>query len=79
MDCERIVELGMVYIAEDRHLFPEMSSRTTSGWDLLQKSARQRETELDFVFDMFPGSPLSAAVRRRSSPGEARMLAIGGD
>ncbi len=79
MDCERIVELGMVYIAEDRHLFPEMSVQDNLRMGSYCKRARGNEKRnLDFVFDMFPRL---ASIRGRTasqlSGGEARMLAIG--
>ena len=79
MDCERVVELGLVYIAEDRHLFPEMSVQDNLRMGAYCRRARGNERKnLEFVYDMFPRL---ASIRERTasqlSGGEARMLAIG--
>ena len=74
-----IVEKGIVYIAEDRHLFPEMSILENLKLGAYNRNARVREKEsLEFVFDLFPKLKiLSSKPASTLSGGEARMLAIG--
>lgn len=74
-----IVNLGLIYIAEDRHLFPELTVFENLQLGAYCKNARAREREnLDYVFHLFPKL---AKLRKRQaqtlSGGEARMLAIG--
>lgn len=76
---EKIVEMGLVYIAEERHLFPEMTVLENLKLGACNRNARPKESEnLDYVFQLFPRLK---EWRKRSastlSGGEARMLAIG--
>ncbi|MEW5722510.1 MAG: ABC transporter ATP-binding protein [Thermodesulfobacteriota bacterium] len=76
---EKIVQSGVVYIAEDRHLFPEMSVLDNLRLGAYNVNARRGQDErLAYVFQMFPQL---AALRKKPaatlSGGEARMLAIG--
>lgn len=79
MPTEKIVEMGMVYIAEDRHLFPDMTVLDNLSMGAYSHRARHKEAEnLDYVFQLFP--KLKDYRKRNASTlsgGEARMLAIG--
>ncbi len=75
---ENIVNLGLIYIAENRELFPDMTVMENLKMGAYSKNARSREKEnLEWVFDLFP-----RLVERRKqfastmSGGEARMLAV---
>jgi branched-chain amino acid transport system ATP-binding protein len=79
MPTEKIVGMGMVYIAEDRHLFPDMTVLANLKLGAYSPHARLKEAEnLDYVFQLFPR--LKDFRNRNAltlSGGEARMLAIG--
>lgn len=79
MPTEKIVEMGMVYIAEDRHLFPGMTVLQNLKLGAYSARARPKEAEnLDYVFQLFPR--LMERIKRNASTlsgGEARMLAVG--
>jgi branched-chain amino acid transport system ATP-binding protein len=79
LPVQKIVEMGLVYIAEDRHLFPDMSVIDNLMMGAYNKNARLKEKEnLDFVLDLFPKLKLlKKNVASSLSGGEARMLAIG--
>jgi branched-chain amino acid transport system ATP-binding protein len=79
LEMPRIVELGVVYIAEDRHLFPEMTVLENLKMGALNLHARGKESEnLELVFQLFPQlRALQAKAAMTLSGGEARMLAIG--
>ncbi len=76
---ERIVEMGLVYIAEERHLFPEMTVLENLKLGACNRNARPKENEnLDYVFQLFPKlKDWRARHTSTLSGGEARMLAIG--
>ena len=78
LPVQKIVEMGLVYIAEDRHLFPDMSVSDNLMMGAYNKRAREKEKEnLDFVFELFPKlNVLKKNVASSLSGGEARMLAI---
>lgn len=75
----KIVGMGLVYIAEDRHLFPQMTVMENLKLGAYNPRARKRESEnLEYVLHLFPrlkarGKQLAQTL----SGGEARMLAIG--
>lgn len=75
---EKIVNLGITYIAENRELFPYMSVMENLKLGAYSKNARSHEKEnLERVFSLFP----RLAERRKQyastmSGGEAKMLAI---
>ena len=79
MPTEKIVGMGMVYIAEDRQLFPDMTVLENLKLGAYSPHARPKEEEnLEHVFKLFPR--LKAWRNRNASTlsgGEARMLAIG--
>lgn len=74
-----LVEMGVVYIAEDRHLFPEMTVLENLKLGAYNTKARPKEAEnLDLVFQLFPRlKTFSKRQAQTLSGGEARMLAIG--
>jgi len=75
---DKIVNLGITYIAENRELFPYMSTLENLKLGAYSKNARKHEKEnLEKVFSLFP----RLAERRKQyastmSGGEAKMLAI---
>jgi branched-chain amino acid transport system ATP-binding protein len=79
LPTEKIVAMGLVYVAEERHLFPEMTVLENLKLGAYNPSARAKQDEnLDFVFQLFPR--LKEWRNRAAltlSGGEARMLAIG--
>lgn len=79
MSSTNLVELGVVYIAEDRHLFPHMTVLQNLILGAYNKSARDKEREnLDYVFSAFPQLREYRNHKAETlSGGEARMLAIG--
>ena len=76
---QEIVNMGLVYIPEDRHLFPEMTVLENLKMGAYCENARPRESEnLDYVFQLFPKLKLLSRQEASSlSGGEGRMLAIG--
>lgn len=78
MRAEKIVNLGITYIAENRELFPYMTVLDNLKLGAYSKNARAKEKEnLERVFELFP-----RLVDRKKqfastmSGGEARMLAV---
>ena len=75
---EKIVDLGLIYIAENRELFPNMTVLENLKMGAYSKNARPKEKEnMEWVFELFP----RLVERRRQvastmSGGEARMLAV---
>jgi len=79
LSTQKIVEMGIVYIAEERNLFPEMTVLENLKLGAYNINVRRNEAEnLDYVFQLFPR--LEAWGKRLASTlsgGEGRMLAIG--
>jgi branched-chain amino acid transport system ATP-binding protein len=79
LSTDKIVERGLVYVAEERHLFPQMTVLDNLKLGAYNTNARAKEREtLEYVFQLFP--QLSAFKNRSAatlSGGEARMLTIG--
>lgn len=75
----KLVEMGLVYIAEDRHLFPQMTVLENLKLGAYNANARDKETEsLDYVLELFPRLQERLDKQAQTlSGGEARMLAIG--
>jgi branched-chain amino acid transport system ATP-binding protein len=78
LTTEKIVNLGLIYIAENRELFPYMTVLENLKLGAYSKNARAHEKEnLERVFNLFP-----RLVDRKKqfattmSGGEARMLAV---
>ena len=79
LPAKKLVEMGIVYIAEDRHLFPQLSVLNNLILGAYNRKARAREAEnLERVFTLFPKlKRLASRHAGKLSGGEARMLAIG--
>lgn len=79
LPTEKIVEMGLVYVAEARNLFPQMTVLENLKLGAYNRIARAKQDKsLDFVFQLFPR--LKEWRNRAASTlsgGEARMLAIG--
>ena len=75
---EKIVNMGITYIAENRELFPYMTVLENLKLGAYSKNARAYEKEnLERIFELFP----RLVVRQKQlaitmSGGEARMLAV---
>jgi branched-chain amino acid transport system ATP-binding protein len=79
LPSHKLVEMGVVLISEERHLFPEMTVMENLRLGAYNKQARKKEAEnLEFVFGMFPKlKVLAKKTALTLSGGEGRMLAIG--
>ncbi|MCJ7636626.1 MAG: ABC transporter ATP-binding protein [Nitrososphaeraceae archaeon] len=79
LETHKIVEMGLVYIAEARNLFPEMTVMENLIMGAYPKRARKKQSSnLIYVFELFPR--LKERIKQLASTlsgGEARMLAIG--
>jgi branched-chain amino acid transport system ATP-binding protein len=75
---EKIVNLGITYIAENRELFPYMTVLENLKLGAYSKNARAHEKEnLAWVFDLFPRLvDRKKQLASTMSGGEARMLAV---
>lgn len=79
LPAHRIVEMGVAYIAEERHLFSDMTVLENLQLGAYNRNARSRiRGNLEFVFSVFP----RLAERKNQlcstlSGGESRMVAIG--
>ena len=74
MATENIVNLGLIYIAENRELFPHLTVLENLKLGAYSKNARAQEKQnLEWVFDLFPplgGTPQTVCLdheRRRGS------------
>ena len=78
LPIHKIVAMGLTYIPEDRHLFPEMTVWENLMMGSQGKKARSQEREnLEYVYHLFPKLPsLRRQLASSLSGGEARMLAI---
>lgn len=74
-----IVDLGLIYIPEDRNLFPDMTVADNLKMGAYSKNARPKMKEnFEFVYHLFPKlKELNNRTASGLSGGEARMLAIG--
>ena len=74
-----LVEMGIVYIAQDRHLFPYMTVLENLKLGAYNTRAQPKAAEnLEYVFQLFPR--LKERKNQRAgtlSGGEGRMVAIG--
>ena len=79
LPSHKLVEMGVVLISEERHLFPEMTVMENLRLGAYNKNARGKEAEnLELVFGMFPRlKEFAKKTALTLSGGEARMLAIG--
>ena len=78
MRTEKIVNLGITYIAENRELFPYMSVLDNLKLGAYTKNARPHEEEnLDKVYELFPRlKNRQSQLASTMSGGEAKMLAV---
>jgi branched-chain amino acid transport system ATP-binding protein len=78
MAAQKLVNMGITYIAENRELFPYMSVMENLKLGAYSKNARATEKEnLEKVFDLFPRLvSRTKQLANTMSGGEARMLAI---
>ncbi|WP_373501326.1 ABC transporter ATP-binding protein [Desulfococcus sp.] len=78
LPAEKLVNRGVIYIAENRELFPQMTVMENLKLGAYSKNARQHEKEnLDKVFGLFPRlAERKKQLASTMSGGEARMLAI---
>lgn len=76
--AERLVDQGIVYIAENRELFPDLTVLENLKLGAYSKNARPHEKKnLEKVFDLFPRlAERKQQIASTMSGGEARMLAI---
>ncbi|MBA7647953.1 High-affinity branched-chain amino acid transport ATP-binding protein LivF [subsurface metagenome] len=76
---QTLVEMGIVYIAQDRHLFPYMTVLENLKMGAYNTRAQPKAAEnLEYVFQLFPR--LKERKNQRAgtlSGGEGRMVAIG--
>ncbi|MCL4368813.1 MAG: ABC transporter ATP-binding protein [Actinobacteria bacterium] len=79
LPVQRIVDMGLVYIPEERHLFLDMTVMDNLKMGAFAKRARKKEREnLALVFDVFPRLQERRNQSARTlSGGEAQMLAMG--
>lgn len=75
---EKIVNRGLIYIAENRELFPHMTVMENLKLGAYSKSARPHEKRnLEMIFDLFPRlADRRNQIASTMSGGEARMLAV---
>jgi branched-chain amino acid transport system ATP-binding protein len=76
---DEIVGMGLVYVAEERHLFPQMTVLDNLKLGAYNTNARTREREtLEYVFQLFPRlGEFKNRYAATLSGGEARMLTLG--
>jgi branched-chain amino acid transport system ATP-binding protein len=76
---QQVIDLGLIYIPEDRNLFPEMTVVENLKLGAYSKHARPKEDEnIKIVYQLFPKlKSLQNRLASGLSGGEARMLAIG--
>ncbi|MGD8470939.1 MAG: ABC transporter ATP-binding protein [Desulfobacterales bacterium] len=76
---DEIVEMGLVYVAEERHLFPQMTVLDNLRLGAYNTNARTKEREtLEYVFQLFPRlGEFKNRYAATLSGGEARMLTLG--
>ncbi len=78
LGAEKLVNMGITYIAENRELFPEMTVLENLKLGAYSKTARPHEARnLENVFSLFPRlKERTNQLASTMSGGEARMLAI---
>ena len=78
LSVSEIVKQGLVYVAEDRRLFPDMTVRENLDLGAYLPHARKRKIEnLNLVFELYPQlKERQGQVARTLSGGEAQMLAL---
>ncbi len=79
LPTQKIVEMGVVYIAEERHLFPDMTVLDNLILGAYNANARKKRAQnLERVLELFPRLQRhKKQLARTLSGGEAQMVAIG--
>ncbi len=79
LPVQRIVEMGLVYVPEQRNLFSEMTVLDNLRLGAFTRKARKNvSTNLVLVFELFPRlEERQKQLARTLSGGEAQMLALG--
>lgn len=79
MPVQKIVEMGLVYVPEERHLFGDMTVLDNLRMGAYTRRARNRERQnLERVYALFPRlQEREKQLGRTLSGGEAQMLAMG--
>ncbi len=79
LPTDKIVEMGLVYVAEERHLFPQLTVLDNLKLGAYNVHARSKEKEsIDYVFQLFPQLKiLKDRYAANLSGGEGRMLTVG--
>ncbi len=79
MAPEQIVRLGIAFITEEKHLFPEMSVLDNLKMGSYVRGGKQeRQEHLELVFELFPRlAERRSQMANTLSGGERQMLAIG--
>ncbi|MBE0479777.1 MAG: ABC transporter ATP-binding protein [Dehalococcoidia bacterium] len=79
LSTQKLVEMGIVYIAEERHLFPDMTVLDNLVLGAYNANARKdKARNLEHVFELFPRLVgHKNRLARTLSGGEAQMVAIG--
>ena len=79
LPTQKIVEMGVVYIAEERHLFPDMTVLDNLILGAYNANARKKRAQnLEHVLELFPRlQGHKKQLARTLSGGEAQMVAIG--
>lgn len=78
LGTDKIVNMGLIYIAENRELFPHMTVMDNLKLGAYAKNARAHEKEnLERVFALFPSlKDRTKQIASTMSGGEAKMLAV---
>jgi branched-chain amino acid transport system ATP-binding protein len=78
LPTDKIVNMGLIYIAENRELFPHMTVIENLKMGAYSKNARAHEKEnMERVFALFPRlKERTKQVASTMSGGEAKMLAV---
>jgi branched-chain amino acid transport system ATP-binding protein len=79
LPTDKIVEMGLVYVAEERHLFPQLTVLDNLKLGAYNVHARSKEKEsIDYVFQLFPQLKIfKDRYAANLSGGEGRMLTVG--
>ena len=79
VSAPQLVGRGLVYVAEDRRLFPDMSVKENLLLGAFLKRGRDRQEEsLTHVYELYPRlRERERQLARTLSGGEAQMLALG--
>ena len=79
LPMHKIVEMGVVYIPEEKHLFPDLTVKENLLLGAYNRRARkEKEKAYQFVFGLFPRlEERQRQIASTLSGGERQMLAIG--